>query len=94
MTGPLLNACPKWGDGDSSAANGEDADGVKWTARHLSDTAFLAGIATAEDLSENLTSAQAARVIDAVARVTSPGVALLRLRMAMERVLRSERMKP
>ena len=63
-------------------------------ARHLSDIAFLAGIATAEDLSENLTSAQAARVIDAVARVTSPGVALLRLRMAMERVLRSERMKP
>ena len=62
------------------------------------DKAFIrhatSKIATAEDLSENLTSAQAARVIDAVARVTSPGVALLRLRMAMERVLRSERMKP
>lgn len=74
----------------SALLNTSDRD----PGRHLSDLAFLAGTATAEDLSEPLTIRQAARVIDALARITRPGVAVLRLRMAMERVLRSERTEP
>lgn len=57
--------------------------------RHLSDLAFLAGVATLADLSEPLTVKQATRVLQALDRVTNPGTAVLRLKMAMQRLLRS-----
>lgn len=58
--------------------------------RHLSDIVFLAGVATRTDLSEPLTARQAKRVVEALDRIGRPGTEAVRLRMAMERLLRGQ----
>lgn len=69
----------------SALCNSSDSD----PDRHLSDLAFLAGVATAADLAEPLTPRQAGRVLKALDRFTSSGVEIRRLSMAMQRVLRA-----
>lgn len=59
-------------------------------SRHLSDIVFLAGVATRADLSEPLTARQAKRVVEALDRIGRPGTEVVRLRMAMERLLRGQ----
>lgn len=69
----------------SALLNASDHD----PGRHLSDIGFLARVATRTDLTESLTPRQASRVLDALSRIRRPGAEVLRLRMAMERILRN-----